>query len=350
MSRHGEALPLLQLALAPLDPLWEDPEVEDVLINRPGEAFVRRRGEMTRHDVPLDFVDLEGIAILAGSLKRQNVGRSFPLLSCDLSGGMRLQAVLPPCVNDGSVALAIRRPKKVAPTLDQLGAGGIFAEVRPVARGLSETDRELLTLYRAAQAAPGESREAAWTAFLKATVRAKRTHFLCGTVGTGKTHFAMGLANEIPLSSRIVTVQDADETSALPHPNRVDLFYSKGDQGEAAVTANDLVEASLRLSMEWLLLQELRGAEAFSFVRALRSGHPGITTGHAPTASAAIPAVALMMKQHPAAATVDLAVIEETLRGLIDVVVHFHRPGGRYAISEVWFRPAADEDAARGHA
>ncbi|MBB5696050.1 P-type DNA transfer ATPase VirB11 [Muricoccus pecuniae] len=336
MSRQMEALPLLQMALSLLDPLWADPEVEDVLINRPGEAFVRRRGEMTRHEVPLDFIDLEGIAILAGSLKRQNVGRSQPLLSCDLSGGMRMQAILPPCVNDGSVVLAIRRPKKVAPTLSELGEGGIFADVRPAARGLSETDRHLVHLYREAQ----EARR--WREFLSATVQAKRTHVLCGLVGTGKTHTAMALAGEIPLSSRLVTIQDADEMSALPHPNRVDLFYSKGDQSEASVSANDLVEASLRLSMEWLILQELRGGEAFSFVRALRSGHPGITTCHAPSAAEAIPALALMVRQHPAAATVDLDTIGATLRGLVDVVVHMHRPGGRFEISEVWFRPAAD--------
>lgn len=340
MSRHQEALPLLQLALSPLDPLWADPEVEDVLIQRPGEAWVRYRGEMTLHPVALDFIDLEGIAILAGSLKRQNVGRSQPLLSCDLSGGMRMQAVLPPCVNDGTVALAIRRPKKVAPTLGQLGNGGIFADVRPVARGLSDTDRELLRLYRQAQGT-GQ-----WQAFLSAAICAKRTHVLCGTVGTGKTHTAMALAGEIPITSRLVTIQDADEMAALPHPNRVDLFYSKGDQSEASITANDLVEASLRLSMEWLILQELRGGEAFSFLRALRSGHPGITTCHAPSAAEAIPALSLMVRQHPAAATVDLGTIAATLRGLIDVVVHMHRPGGRFEISEVWFRPAADEDGA----
>lgn len=341
MSRPQEALPLLQLALAPLATLWADPAVEDVLINRPGEAWVRRGGDMARHDIPLDVVDLEGVAILAGALKRQNVGRDRPLLSCDLSGGMRLQAVLPPCVNDGTVALAIRRPKTVAPTLDQLGDGGLFADVRPAARGLTETDRELLRLYREAQSGGH------WREFLRATVRAKRTHVLCGTVGTGKTHTAMALAGEIPLASRLVTVQDADEMSALPHPNRVDLFYSKGDQGEASVTANDLVEASLRLSMEWLILQELRGGEAFSFLRALRSGHPGITTCHAPSAAEAMPALALMVRQHPAAATVDLDTIAATLRGLVDVVVHLHRPGGRFEISEVWFRQAAREEESR---
>jgi type IV secretory pathway ATPase VirB11/archaellum biosynthesis ATPase len=104
-----EAIPLLADALSPFQPWWDDDRVEDILMQRPEEVWIRRGAETTRHSVALDFVDMQGIAILAASLKRQNVGRSKPLLSCDLPGGIRLQAVLPPCVNDGTVALAIRR-------------------------------------------------------------------------------------------------------------------------------------------------------------------------------------------------------------------------------------------------
>jgi type IV secretion system protein VirB11 len=344
MSRPHEAIALLEHALSPFARWWDDPAVEDILVNRPGEVFVRRGAQTTRHEVALDFIDLEGIAILAASLRRQNVGRAKPLLSCDLPDGSRLQAVLPPCVKDGTVALAIRRAKRSAPTLDQLGAGGIFADVRPQAIGLSGEDRELVGLFHGAQdAAEPEARERAWKAFLRATVKARRTHVLCGEVGSGKTYFSMGIASEIPLDDRIVTVQDSDEWSALPHRNRVDLFYSRGDQGAAQVTPNDLVEASLRLAMRWLLLQELRGAEAFSFMRARRSGHPGLTTCHAANARAVFPTLALMVRQSPAAAAVELGVIEAALRSLIDVVVHFHRPDGRFAISEVWFAAAEPE-------
>jgi type IV secretion system protein VirB11 len=174
-------------------------------------------------------------------------------------------------------------------------------------------------------------------AFLRAVMKTEMTVVICGKVGSGKTYLSMALANEIPLSDRLCTVQDADEWAALPHPNRVDLFYSKGEQGAARVTPNDLVEASLRLAMKWLLLQELRGAEAFSFMRARRSGHPGLTTCHADNAQAVFPTLALMVKQHSAAASMDLPAIEQALRGLIDVVVHVHRPEGRFEISEVHF-------------
>jgi hypothetical protein len=81
MSRPNEALPLLDEALAPFQAWWADEAVEDILINRPGEAFVRRGAVTSRHDIPHDFVDLEAIAILAASLKRQNVGKARPLLS-----------------------------------------------------------------------------------------------------------------------------------------------------------------------------------------------------------------------------------------------------------------------------
>jgi type IV secretion system protein VirB11 len=183
-------------------------------------------------------------------------------------------------------------------------------------------------------------------AFLRAVMRAEMTVVLCGKVGSGKTHLSMALATEIPLSDRLVTIQDADEWAALPHRNRVDLFYSKGEQGAARVTPNDLVEAALRLAMKWLLLQEIRGSEAFSFLRARRSGHPGLTTCHADSAQAAFPTLALMVKQHPASEGLELPAIEQALRGLIDVVVHLHRPDGRFAISEVHFGLAERAGAA----
>lgn len=342
-----EAMPLLEHALAPFARFWADPLVEDVLVNRPGEVFVRRAGTFTRHEIAADAIDLEGIAILTASLKRQNVGRSHPLLSADFPlGGIhhRLQACLPPAVEGGGAVLAIRRPKGRAPTLDELVQGGIFGETAPRAQGLSAADAQLVGLYRQAQQAPAYERGEAYMHFLRACMRAGKTHVLCGQVGSGKTHFSMGLANEISLDDRIVTIQDADEWKALPHQNRVDLFYSKGDQGEAQLSADHLVEASLRLSMRWLLLQEIRGKEAFSFMRARRSGHPGLTTCHAESASEVIPALALMAKQHPDMASVDLSEIERMMRGLVDVVVHFVRVGERFTASEVWFRLAEDQD------
>ncbi|WP_186818157.1 Flp pilus assembly complex ATPase component TadA, partial [Skermanella aerolata] len=99
MNHQHAALPLLDFALAPFAEFMADDTVEDIIMNRPHEVFVRRGATTTRHEVAVDFVDQQGIAILAAAIKGQNVGKATPLLSCDLPGGTRLQAVLPPCVN-----------------------------------------------------------------------------------------------------------------------------------------------------------------------------------------------------------------------------------------------------------
>ncbi len=332
---------MIQHMLSTFDTWLANPKVEDVLMQRPNEAFIQGGG--TTECVAIDFTLLnqQALVFLAASMKRQNVGRSLPLLSADLPGGLRLQAVLPPCVRDGTVALAIRRGYSELADLDTLGERGLFAGTAPIRRGLSREDEALVALYHQANECRNpDTRRVAWTEFFKATMKAGKTHTLCGKVGSGKTTAASALANEIPSEDRVVTIQDADEWSKLPHRNRVDLFYSKGDQGASRVNANDLVEAALRLAMRWLFLQELRGAEAFSFLRARRSGHPGLTTFHADNVTSAFHTLALMVRQHPAAGNVEVPLIVDTLHELIDVVVHFHRPGGLFEVSEVWFGPA----------
>jgi type IV secretion system protein VirB11 len=341
MRNAHPATELLHHTMKPFQRWLEDPAIEDILMQNPNEVVVQGGGKTTEHEIDFDFVQQQGLAILAGSLKGQNISRSRPLLSADIPGGLRLQAVLPPCVNDGTVALAIRRSKESAPTITDVGDGGIFAGTQPIRQGISREDEGLVRLYYAAcEAVDPDTRRNTWTAFFQATMKAEKTHILCGKVGSGKTYASMALAQEIPLSDRICTIQDADEWKALPHRNRVDLFYSKGDQGASRVTPNDLVEASLRMAMKWLFLQELRGAEAFSFMRARRSGHPGLTTCHADNARAAFSTLAMMVSQHERASNSEIGTIETALKDLIDVVVHFHRPEGRFEISEVWFAPA----------
>lgn len=341
MIGEHESVQLLQHAMRPFNDFLADDMVEDIMMQRPGEVFVQGGGKTTRHDIDLDFIDMQGIAILAGSLKRQNISNTQPLLSCDLTGGVRLQAVFPPCVDDGTVALAIRRPKGRMTSLDEIAEGGIFANVRPIATSHSPEVLRLIELYRTATVEQDPAqRSRLWTEFLKATIKARMTHVMCGEVGSGKTFFGMGLANEIPLEDRIVAIQDADEWRALPHQNLVKLFYSKGAQGGANVGPTDLVEASLRMAMRWLLLQEVRGAEAYSFLRARLSGHPGLTTCHAASTRDAFPALAAMVKKAPEAAREETADIEKALKAKIDVVIHFQRPEGRFEVSEVWFGPA----------
>src|ERR1035437_895416 len=106
----SEAAPQLRHLLKPILPWLDDPTTEEIAINKPGEAFVRQKGVFTRHDLPLDYDDLEDISILAGALRRQDVGPRSPLCATEPPRGERLQIGLPPSVPNGTVSLTIRRP------------------------------------------------------------------------------------------------------------------------------------------------------------------------------------------------------------------------------------------------
>jgi len=135
-----------------------------------------------------------------------------------------------------------------------------------------------------------------------------------------------------------VVIEDTPEIR-LDHPNAIGLIAVRGDAGEARVGAEDLLQASLRMRPDRILLGELRGAEAFAFLRAVNTGHPGsITTVHADSPDGAIDQITMLALL----SGVDMgwAAIQAYARRVIDVVVQLKRTDGRRVVSEVVFRPS----------
>ena len=314
--------------LTPLRPFLSDPATEEIAIQRENEAWVYSKGQFTRLDIRMDAAHAEDLAHYAASLRHQDISAEFPLLSTELPGDERLQAVLPPCVRGRFPAITIRKPSSFSPTLDGLAAGGIFDRTVKKKVGRTAVDDEMARLYHA-----GDN-----LGLLKFTAKQPKTVLLCGLNAAGKTTVAKAYAAEIPLHERIITVEDTSEWNDLPHQNRVGLFYSKGAQGRTKVTAGDLVEAALRKRIGRLLVQELRDASAYAFGRALASGHPGLSTCHAPDCEGAFEALAMMVKEHPSANQRPIEEIKTWLKGLIDLVLHCARDGDKFGISEVWIR------------
>jgi type IV secretion system protein VirB11 len=166
----------------------------------------------------------------------------------------------------------------------------------------------------------------------------KKNIIVSGGTSTGKTTFANALLLEIPSQERLITIEDAREIQLPNHGNRVHLLVSKGGQGLAKVTTQDLIEACLRLRPDRIIVGELRGSEAFSFLRAINTGHPGsIGTLHADTPVMAMAQLKLMVMQ--AGLGMPPSEIATYIHSVIDIVIQLKRgKAGKRFISDVYFK------------
>ena len=315
----------LDTYLSALAPWLTRDDVTDLLINRPGEVWIETTsGMLTRIAAPqVTDVVLSRLARQIAAATHQGVNREQPLLSATLPDGGRVQIIAPPATRDG-MAIAIRKHVINDMSVDDLAQTGLFAE-SPAGGRRSARDDELATLLK-----NGDR-----SGFLKEAVRAKKTIVISGGTSTGKTTLLNALVREIDTNERLLVIEDAPEIR-LDRPNAVGLIAVRGEQGEAQVDADDLLRSSLRMRPDRILLGELRGKEAFAFLRAVNSGHPGsITTVHADSPEGAIDQIALLAMT----SGLDLgwSRIQTYVRQVIDVIVQLDRQNGKRRVSDIQF-------------
>ncbi len=332
----GEAARQLSFLMRPLAPWLDDPATEEICINRPGELFVRQRGEFQCREVGLSLADLEDIATLAGALRKQDVGPRSPLCATELPGGERLQICLPPAVPAGTVSLTIRKPGQSVAPLAALTSRYQAARWNQWQGRRAAAQRDfgaLLALYDAGDL----------QSFLEAAVRIRLTILLCGATGSGKTTMSKTLISAIPAHERLITIEDTLEL-VIPQPNHVRLLYSKDGIGLSRVAAESLLQASLRMKPDRILLQELRDDAAWTYINEIVSGHPGsITTIHGRDPEQAFKRLFALVKGSPQGGRWDDKTLMDFLASAVDVIIPFRNEGTIYEIGEVWFAP----DAAR---
>jgi type IV secretion system protein VirB11 len=321
----------LDLTLRALRPLLSNPEVTELCINRPGEAFVETRTGWRRE--PLPFADFEWcrrLAKLVANSTRQRIDEESPILSAALPSGERIQIVLPPATTPGCVAITIRRPSDDVWSIEELGRRGIFRMTRRASEALDEVETELVRLLEAQ----------AYEDFMRLAVVSRKNILVSGPTGSGKTTWTKALIREIPSDERLITIEDARELVLDRHPNHVRLFYSKDDQGLARVTPKQLLESCLRMKPDRILLAELRAEEAFDYLRNVNSGHPGsITSVHAASAELAFEQLVLLVKQSSGGQELPRADIKSLLYLLVDVVIQFGVERHQRHIREIWYAP-----------
>jgi pilus assembly protein CpaF len=271
--------------LGPLEPLLQDPTINDILVNTYNMVYVERGGVLEKTSVVFkDNVHLMHIIDKIVSAVGRRVDESSPMVDARLADGSRVNVIIPPLAVDGPL-LSIRRFGSTPLTADDLLAN----------RALTP---EMLDV-------------------LKSAVRARLNLVVSGGTGAGKTTFLNVLSGFISDRERIVTIEDSAELQ-LKQAHVVRLECRPPNvEGKGAVRQRELVMNALRMRPDRIVLGEARGEEALDMLQAMNTGHDGsITTIHANSPRDALARIETM------ALMANLAIPEKAIRAQIASAVH----------------------------
>lgn len=319
----------LTRALEPLRVFLDDSQVVEISINSPGQVYVERLGSahMEHYEIrELTADEIVNIGERVAATTNQFINRASPILSAALPTGERIQVVLPPAAPDGG-AVSIRKQVISDFTLEDYRDRGSLDQVTVAVGGLSETD-QMLAEHLAARDIYG---------FIRTAIINRVSILISGGTSSGKTTFLNACLKTVDPHERIITLEDTRELFP-PQKNAVHLLASRGDQGTANVTIQSLLEASLRMRPDRLFVGEVRGSEAFAFLRAINTGHPGsMSTVHADTPLGAYEQLAMMVMQLGLSAAYAKADLISYIQSVIPIVIQLRREGGRRGVSEIFF-------------
>ena len=282
------------VGLGPIQPLIDDPEVTEVMVNGPDSIFYEKDGSLHAHPARFDGEEqvLAVVDRILGPVGRR-VDESSPMVSARLPQGHRVNVVVSPLAMDGPY-VTIRKFREKSYSLDELV-------------GLGSLDERT-------------------AGYLAEAVRMRRNIAVSGGTGSGKTTLLNALSREIPHDERIVTIEDSAELRFDAHPHVVRLEgRPPSADGCGEVTIRDLVTNALRMRPDRIIVGECRSAEALDMLQAMSTGHDGsLTTLHANSTFEAIGRLVMMVRFG-----VDLPVdvIESQVAAAIDLFVHVERQG-----------------------
>lgn len=312
-----------------IDKLLQQEGVTEIAINEPNVIYYEQNSKWHRieTDVDSDYtIEYLGVLLINHAGQDQAFDRKSPMLSLTLPDGERIQLVRKPAAEHAS--LTVRIPSKGHYTMDEYEKQGIFSKIVTQVDAISPHDRELKKLLD-----EGEYRK-----FLEKAVEYRKNILVSGATGSGKTTFMKTLISLIDHNERIITIEDARELF-ITQPNKVHLIYPKG-VSTSSVTAKSSLEATLRMKPDRIILAEVRGDEAFYFIRACGNGHTGsITSCHADSALMAYEQLALMINASPEGTSLSYDVIKRLIFMTIDISIHFSNFAGERYISGIDFNP-----------
>ena len=309
----------------------ELPGLTEVAVNRPGELYTKINGVWEQHAVPLSYEDCYNFARCLAKHHGDNIEDIKPGLSATLESGERCQVIVPPACERDTVSVTIRKPSKVQIPHQSYIDAGFYNRVTGEEK--TEThDEELIALYNTKNI----------PLFMEKCVEYGKTLAVAGETSTGKTTYMKMLIGYIPVHLRISTIEDNPEITFFIHKNYVHLFYpsESSDEKGSIVTPASLLRWNYRMNPDRILLTEVRGAEAWDFLKITGSGHEGsMTSIHAGSAKEAIDGFITRCYENPQCAQLPYTFMLRKVLDSLDVIVSIDLDGNVRRMNDIYFRP-----------
>ncbi|MDF2988690.1 MAG: Flp pilus assembly protein ATPase CpaF [Eubacterium sp.] len=275
-----------------LQPILDNPEITEIMINGPNNIFIEKNGKSTKFNLEFESAQkLEDIVQIIVTSVNRTVNESTPIVDARLKDGSRINVVLPPVALNGPIVTIRKFPEKPI-TIEKL------------------IELDSLT---------GEAAEV-----LRKLVTAKYNIFICGSTGCGKTTFLNALSNFIPRDERIITIEDSAELQIMNIPNLVRLETRNANlEGKGEITIRELIKTSLRMRPERIIVGEVRGPEAIDMLQAMNTGHEGsLSTGHANSSLDMLSRLETMILS---SSILPLEAVRQQIASAIDIIIFLSR-------------------------
>ncbi len=276
-----------------IQPLIDDPEVTEIMVNGVENIFIEKSGRIYRWDRKFESrEELSDVVqrIAAGS--NRVINEASPIVDARLENGSRVNIVLNPVALNGPIITIRRFPDHPIMMEDLIN----FRAITPEA-----------------------------AEFLQKLVVSRYNIFVSGGTGSGKTTFLNALSACIPSDERIITIEDSAELQIQGIPNLVRMETRNANtEGSREIGMRDLIKACLRMRPDRILVGEIRDGAALDFLQAANTGHDGsLSTGHANSARDMLSRLETMVLM--AGLELPLQAIRRQIASAVDIIVHLGR-------------------------
>lgn len=334
------------------------PGVTEVMINRPGEVFIESGQGVER--IENDLLTYDSLFELANVLtifNSKHITIKNPMHSVTLPDGERGHILIPPSCETGTIVFSFRKPSKNRFGFGDYVESGRLANFKDTSDLFIESQEEIEGQHFRdlcdTLKIPADIRLADFelemlnhkanrdlNSFFELAVKHRLNICMVGGTGSGKTTFSKAIADMVPVDTRIITIEDTHELDLPNHPNHVHLFYKEH------ITAKDIIASCMRLKPDRIFLTELKGDEAWDYLSALNTGHPGgLTSVHANDSKSVFYRIAQLAKESSTGKTMDYDYILKTVQSTIDIVCFFDKT----YMTELYYDPVQKARALKGY-